>query len=778
MKIKLGTILGGLGTIILLIFLIKEPIFIQYFVLWTLPGLLLSYNFDVELKFLERLSIGIAISNIFLILFRIFTTLNIPFGKNLIFLFSFVIPIMISLINYKKFVKGVKGFKFDLNIFIIALAVLLTFFIWSPLLQDLKLPLTDQVVNQAFTNTYIESIEGDNKYPFWSSEYSLGFPLVLFDSPFYYERIAFTGIQVKSQNLTHHMNYYAFFNFVMLLLGIYSLARRLDFGRISSIFAMILFITNPLVASKAGYSGDIKELVSFAIFPVMFIIYMLALEKKKLNYFLLLGVLVASYYFTNLVPLIPTIILMVIYFVLFKLFKKEFLKKKEIIGFGVLAAIVFFLVGFQMIPMIASLKYVSPSSWTFEYGPQILYQYIITPMFSNPVINQYTHNMGLWFSLVAVAGMIASLLIKFRSRANYMLIAFWITILCYLVPLVNIMLKPVETHRLILLILLIFSLFIARLFDMFKKLSFYHIIFLGVFLLILIPHINMTRTQTANWVNEQAQNGLFKEQYQYLEQYGPGRLINYGIFAFATEPYIPALSNLWMITHTNIIGVRTIPQYEFKDGTESGVNTEHNITYILNRMRTTFTKYIVVVKNPARRGDVAHTIFSGQMEPEFDSPELSMFVIPNSTYIHSVVPIKTQLSKEQIYSAPEGWKVYVLNSSNKVINSVSEFESLPQPRNYDFKTEGRGEIEIYGEFDGGWIVVKDHYYPTWRAYMNGKELRIEESNLGTMLIKTEKGNKISMTHKQYAYEPVLSVLALITLFAVMLFTKLPQRTTK
>jgi hypothetical protein len=261
---------------------------------------------------------------------------------------------------------------------------------------------------------------------------------------------------------------------------------------------------------------------------------------------------------------------------------------------------------------------------------------------------------------------------------------------------------------------------------------------------------------------------MFEQIYRQLDTIGPGRAINYGVFAYATEPLMPVESNsIWMITHTTGSGARTIPQYELKDGSESALNSEHNLSYIINRMRTTFTRYIIVIKDPNRMGDITYARLLGGLGNTsvlFDNSQLAIFIVPDSYYVQSVVPVRTNLTKEEVYSASGGWKVFWLKDnsySETELSSISDIDRLPYPKVYAFKMLSHGEYELTGNFTGEWIVVKDHYFPTWRAEMDGKLLRIEESNLGTLMIKTEQGSRIHLYHEPYWFEKLLSAVSVI-----------------
>ena len=79
---------------------------------------------------------------------------------------------------------------------------------------------------------------------------------------------------------------------------------------------------------------------------------------------------------------------------------------------------------------------------------------------------------------------------------------------------------------------------------------------------------------------------------------------------------------------------------------------------------------------------------------------------------------------------------------------------------------GPGAFELTGNFSGEWITLKDHYFPTWVAEENGKRLRIEESNLGTLLIKTEPGSVIRLYHEPFLYERLLSIVSMASIIAI------------
>jgi hypothetical protein len=199
-------------------------------------------------------------------------------------------------------------------------------------------------------------------------------------------------------------------------------------------------------------------------------------------------------------------------------------------------------------------------------------------------------------------------------------------------------------------------------------------------------------------------------------------------------------------------------------------------------MRTTFTRYIIVIKEPGRQGDKTYSALRAYLPNTtiaLDAQQLAIFVVPDSYYIQSVQPGRTMLNKTEIYSAPLGWEVFSLADQSEYeveLNTTSDFGTLKTPQANPYRIISDGEMEIYGNFTGGWIVVKDHYFPTWHAYMDGKELELRESNLGTLLIKTGLGNTIYLAHRHPWYEQVLSIVAILGILGMFaLLHRMPEK---
>ena len=201
-------------------------------------------------------------------------------------------------------------------------------------------------------------------------------------------------------------------------------------------------------------------------------------------------------------------------------------------------------------------------------------------------------------------------------------------------------------------------------------------------------------------------------------------------------------------------------------------------------MRTTFTKYVFIFKcDQGRQGWVTEEQFQAYEQPPFNLEKvhqeecITIYKIPKTNYVESAKISLISLPREITYNQTGGWKVIgFLNPEdyNKfeydyTVDSISDVKVIPDPVSYESRFINNDHIQLNGEFKQEWIVVKDTYYKRWHAYMNGEELEIKESNLGTMLIKTNPGNQIDLINKPFAYELLFGAIGTALLLAIFIF---------
>lgn len=795
MKIKRGvlnTYLGAIGLIVFGTFLFKYPIFISYILIMSLPGYLVSYLIIKNgIDFIERFLLSIPLSMLFLIpLNWISDAQLLPINNITIIIILIILPIFLSLLNIKYFKKSINKTTFSLaklgmKLFTVAIILAIVFFMWSPLLQGSMLPLSDAVVTQAFILNYVEGIQEANKIPLWTTVLSGGYPISLFDSYFYYERVATIHILTPSTNITFDQNSVSFIAALAIGLGIFCLAKRFGMNSFLSILSVIFFMINPFLANKYGYSGDMKEFFGFSLFPIMLILFIIFLKKKQ--HLKVVALIAAMYYFSHSIGMAVHAFILILFFLLYKVILDKRItlsEAKGLVGFGM---VFFLLILFNLIPFVLNSEYTSPEEWgmgSTDLSKDIR-DNVIMKMFKDAVPGRYTNFTGKFFTLLGILGIIV---LVFKDRANLqniLLLSFVILVTMMIILPQNPILGFLTSDRIKTFLVLIFALFIPRIYQLSKRIEF-RIILTLVLIVFTVKYATMTGTMINNWVHESSVSGTFKNQYAVLDQRGPGRVVMYGAFSFGLEPIIPFMSeNLGMITHTHTVAARTNPQSEFKDGSESKLNLNYNISYILNRMRTTFTKYIFIFKcDPGRQGGVTEQQLEPYTNPPFSLERVlteqcvTLYEIPKTNYVESVGISQINIPRDDVYAAVEGWKVYGFLEPTDVydyeINSVDDINKITDPAVYNYNFESQDHLVIFGPFAGEWIIVKDHYFPRWHAYMNDEELIIKESNLGTMLIKTKSGQRIDLINQPFSYELILGFVATLVLIVVLVYPTFAQ----
>ncbi|MBS1266150.1 MAG: hypothetical protein MAG795_00115 [Candidatus Woesearchaeota archaeon] len=792
MKLKLSTLELAAGIIGLLgigIFLSKYPIFMYYFLILILPCFGLTYLLKFDFTFVERILISFFTGSLFLIPIDFLSIINIPINSTTILITTLTLPLVITYF-LKKHIKINKDIVSSIKsngwtILCITLIILTTFYIWKPLLQSQKLPMSDQVVNWAFTKEEVDEINEHQRIPIWGSDFSGGFPLFLFDSYFYYERLATLKIILPSEfSLTYIMNTHAFFSVIMIALGIFALGKRLGLNKLRAILAVIMFNINPFIASKFAFSGDIKELTAFAVVPMIFLVMTLKKPKK----FLLLSLLLTFLYYSHMILFLFISAIITIYYVTQILIQKKILKSE--LKYIVLGAVLtFLLVSSHLVTFALNMDFPQYLDRSSKVGISSLFRIFIKPYFSQPTAS-FSYNIGTGFSIFALISALSLMVFSIANNKKQPLLLITLSFLIFilimsLVPGIgNKLLGFIGSDRTNITFVMICALLIAS-FITFSENQVAKFVPLVLMVVLFVLYAGTTKNQMNNWVTETSQNNVFQPQYQKLEQLGPGRLINYGIFAYSTETAVPALSELGMITHTNPFAKHVDPQSEFKDGSESKLSTKYEVPYIINRLRTTFTKYIFIFKcDRARQGWLTEKIFQEYEQKPFNLNKvhqeecITIYQIPKTNYVESAKISLIKYPREIAYNFSEGWKLIgFLNPQDYnefgydyTVDTESDLKVIPDPIAYNYTFINNDHIKITGEFKEGWIVVKDTYFKAWHAYMGDQELLIRESNLGTMLIKTKPGNQIDLVIKPFSYQYFFGFIGTLTLLIIFIFS--------
>ncbi len=797
MNIKKTDLLFGIGILLLLFAIIKFPTFLFYFFLLILPSYLFSYIFITKerINFIERLLIALPLSGLFQLFLTVGNFFSLPITKTTGYSILFILPIFLIFLkkrnNLKDFFQGITHEITKEHIFALGVLFLITFVLWKPLLQDEKLPLSDQVNNQAHINEFYDELQTHNRILLSTPKLSEGITYV-HELYFHYFRVALLTFLDGKHNITHHQNGLAFFSLFFILLGMYAVAKRFGFNNIESFLIPLFFITNPFISSKLGYSGDIREMVTFAFFPSMIILIQLFIQKKgEVKEWILLGVLAAVSAHSHVVDFAYAgVTLAFFYFIfLFLTDKKRIFDKSHNIRLLVFLGTLIILISSHFIGFAAFYNErgeagkITQSLGISQAFTTFFVNDFLVKITSGPDRNVYSDFTGTFFFIMGLIGLVFCYL-KRKDEKNIQIgslgLGFWLMIFFFTAIMLFFNTSELYFYRALMLFVFVWSFFIVSILQNMieKKQVYFALLLLSV--LFLFYYGEASQKLNEQWVFETAQNGLFQDAYKELSnKFGTGRVITYGTFSYGVEPVIPKNSDgkLWMVTHT--ITNSMDPQQDLKDGGETTLSSYH-FEYILNRLRNTFTKYIIIVTcDQNRNGAQTNEAFKSNTNTTtlinlINTQCVSIYYLP-SNFIESTTLIDSNLPEKQLYSFPgssrgtgfmdkENYKVFL----GKSVVTEKDTETLSKQKPYNYLFVNRDTLEIQGPFnENSWIVVKEHYYKRWHAFLDGKEIPIYRSNLNTLLLHVDKGNRIVLEHSLFWYEKAGAFLTIIFFFCIL-----------
>ncbi len=124
-----------------------------------------------------------------------------------------------------------------------------------------------------------------------------------------------------------------------------------------------------------------------------------------------------------------------------------------------------------------------------------------------------------------------------------------------------------------------------------------------------------------------------------------------------------------------------------------------------------------------------------------------------------VTPVRTSLGMDyfDLSGAANG---IPLNTAAVVVNSQEEIERIPPLRRLNIERFSDESLIIKGEiFAGDWVSVNEAYFPRWHAYQEGIEIPVYQSDMKTVLIRSEGSGKIELVYRHFVWEKALAALS-------------------
>ncbi|HLG24990.1 MAG TPA: hypothetical protein VI564_08730 [Candidatus Nanoarchaeia archaeon] len=141
-----------------------------------------------------------------------------------------------------------------------------------------------------------------------------------------------------------------------------------------------------------------------------------------------------------------------------------------------------------------------------------------------------------------------------------------------------------------------------------------------------------------------------------------------------------------------------------------------------------------------------------------------LFLVVNNTNYAEKVDLVKNLS-EEIYKEKDAYR-FISVSPHYDFNEKIDYVQNPKfPQGLNFERVSFSEVRILGDFDeNDYVVFKEHYFPRWKAYMDGKEVPVLSTLHEKVLIKTIKGSEITLKYVVLAKEKVFGYASLFAHF--------------
>jgi len=738
------------------------PSFFVYFLIFLLPGFLLSFKFD-GLTGLERFLVGFPISLLFFIVVQFLSFIGVPISVPLIFVISFILPVLLSLSKKDKIVGFFKQ-KIKYSYFVPVLIILIfTVLVWMPALNTDRLPLTAATGYYVQALTFEQGIVERGSIPLWDQNQDIGWPQFTFDPLGYYYMLGVGDFFTPWASLNANYNFLFVFGLVLMGLGFYSLSKRFGFSNYVSLLPAFFAIAHPYVPRFALATGYTKTVTALVMLPVVLNLFYIA-YKKDSKYYLLIAPVLASMFFIHTQPALQAGMLLALSFVLMKLWDRK-ISVKEVKYLVVSGVVFLFLVAFWAVPMFSNMDFLSPS----RTYPEIDIVSYFSVFAKEPRLDMDPH-VGIFFLIACLAGL-GTAFYKKKNRVEFssITLAHFLIPFFFILPVLGEFITKINDYEKYVFVQIFSLVILLPALVNFKDMKKY---VAGILLLILLANfVYVTNWRAEQWYSERGQNGIYVEGMEFLRtQPGPGRVMEYGTFGGAAGQFISQFSgrpnigaaqplsqhNDYFIVKTYSEGDRTPPK-------------DRSTTYVMNLLRQAFTRYIFIDMCGIGGIPAYEQIKDTGLVPVFQSQNKCEVVLEQQgiSFASKVKVADIRLSEIELYDKADAWKVIGFwenqETAEYVFDASTDVASVPEPEAVVFGRPHSEKIVLKGDFNGEWIFIAESYFPRWVASMNGRPLEVKMSNLGFILVKSGQGKEIVLENKPFSYEVGLSLLAVLAL---------------
>src|SRR3989344_1133114 len=163
-------------------------------------------------------------------------------------------------------------------------------------------------------------------------------------------------------------------------------------------------------------------------------------------------------------------------------------------------------------------------------------------------------------------------------------------------------------------------------------------------------------------------------------------------------------------------------------------------------------------------GDVPDKYKSGNATdyayPIYANGPFFMFTVNGSNYAEKVDVVRNLT--ESVYSTGRGYAYTAISPYYHFGPGGGAVDVPLDPGAVAVERVSPTEARLSGDFrEGGYVVFKEYYFERWKAYMNGREVPVLSTIQELVLIKTEKGESITLVYGVLPKEKVVAAVSFL-----------------
>lgn len=784
--------------------------------LFYLPFVIFGYLLNSK-SFIKRYLFGFVISFFSTILIYIISILtDFPLNQATL-IFIFYIPVI--LISVQLFIKHksskvfFESFNINSREFIVFIS---TFFflilVTNGIINDHNLYMSNGTYVYTKFSSIIDGINDFNEVPQYDPRIGQGEQLFLTDTPVFYSNLAFVNLILKWINPILFFNSMTvFFMFISILgawLFILSLLSKEPekIKLTSNIIAILSALSIVLSFTFIQYFESFKQMSSYSVnFFILAMVF--SFPRKPMEFISLICALFVSFslHATNSVG----VLLIASSSYLFLLFKNnikectksffDYLKKNKVLVLTIIL-IFLFLPLFYLFPGQWSKSYARDTTFPEDFGisyiSNSMYRYFngfFTDENTNPLSLKPTDlrridqkEVGPFLTIFGVFSLFMVLL-NFKKKLFRNTLIFILAYFSHFLassffdafPFFQVIEYGYRTMVPFFLVMIVSSIaiFIYSLKN--KYLKFFFILF---FLVGFVTTSFYVKENLNNIHNESFISGeTFRNEIAFLKQLPiDGRILSYGFYSNTIDIGLADLTGRYFSRYGYLQWDFTDNVYEKLKGSNS-FGTVDKIGLISKNefasyLRLAGYKYVLLnICTPVGQ-EALNKLLPGNAQPIYQNPNYQCFVIlgVNNTNYAEKISILNEVNPIE-YNKSNGYWFVSFNTNKKIHNfnlepyleHVSQKATEPEPLSYERVSPTK--VNIFGNFkENDWVVFKEEYFPRWKAYMDDKEIPLLATNNRMLLMKTIKGNKITLEYSLLSKEKLVSLLSFISVIGLLI----------